>query len=687
MKLVKCVQGHWFDADAYDTCPHCGQDFLAEKELAETTIPLTIYRDESGEYSWAESYRSPKEVIHLLPGTVLADRYMIGQAVGEGGFGIVYEAWDKKLEAIVAVKEFFPNRLATRSPETEKVIISKKLEKEFLYRKERFLAEARAMAKFGNHPNFIRVYEFFEANQTAYIVMELLQGISLSNYLSQNGGRVSVDLALMIANEAGNALEALHEKGVIHCDVAPDNLFLCAGKDVRVKLMDLGAARLAESERKAADIILKPGFSAVEQYEKDRPIGPWTDVYALGATLYVMLTGIRPEESTNRKIKDEVVDPMLRNPEIPLNLNNTVMKALAVEPHMRFSSVKEFLTALNGGRTVLSLQEEKKRKRVRRFSTIAAAVVVCAVLAAVVFGHYESKREEGFLEPAQIEVWFSVGENSSEEEAMKYIVDDFTSVFPDVTIDLKAISKEAYEEALAKAADNGQLPQLFESTDLSEEMLSQAETVEHILESEQAKDCLFLNQYESFYQDKKKIPLGIEAPVAYAVTAGAKSVSFKEASFSDLSQLGVPEGKIAADERTADLVTLNFDQSSYADKKTFFDEAEGSSPLLLSSTMFLHEIRNSLTGFEKACLYYDAPEVFCRFTYEWSLGGGSPQQKQAAERLLEWMLGNSYQSTLMITKCNEGQIPVNEICFHSKLESRYLAPMEKIYQHFVFEKP
>ena len=185
--------------EAFCVCPHCG----------------------------SIEVKKPKEPIHLAPGTILANRYVLGQAVGSGGFGIVYSAWDLKLETIVAVKEFFVSRLVTRAEGLKNLIITKKSQEEFEYRKERFLAEARNMAKFGSHRNIPNVFEFFEENNTAYIVMELLRGVALNDYLNQLGGKIDVDFSLMIANEIGNALKSLHEQNIVHRDVAPDNIYIC----------------------------------------------------------------------------------------------------------------------------------------------------------------------------------------------------------------------------------------------------------------------------------------------------------------------------------------------------------------------------------------------------------------------------------------------------------------------------
>ena len=634
---------------------------------------------------------SPVEPIHLPPGTLLSGRYILGQAVGSGGFGIVYRAWDMKLEIIVAVKEFFASRLMTRAEGLNKVIISQKSRAEFSYRKERFLAEARTMAKLGAHRNIPNVFEFFEENDTAYIVMELLNGESLNDYLARQDGKIDNDFFLMIVNEVGNALVSLHEQGLIHRDVAPDNIFICSDKEIRIKLLDLGAALLGDSTDQFIDIIMKPGYSPVEQYVSEQSgkavsnknMGPWTDIYALGATLYAMLTGIKPIEATDRKIDDTVVPPRELDESIPENLSNTVMKAMAIDRHMRFKTVSEFLKAVNGEKKVVSLAKERKFRKRRRFTGIMAGCLALAIAAGVVFNTYSTKRAEQLLDDATISIWFSVQDNSTEADAMQSIAQDFMSKFPNVHLELRAIPEDEYLTEIENAASVQQLPALFESTVLGDDLLINAADVTDILNSEQAQNCLFLNQYDHYYSDRKRIPLGIEIPMAYVVTSGATSADYSAAYFSAISDFS-SDTPIAADGRYLELLEANFAFSGLDSEDAFLNNEMNTCAVLLSSSMVINEVRETLTNYEKVYVFYNADEINCRFTYEWSIGNCSDPEYRAAERLLSWMLGNVYQSTLMISKCNDGQIPVDKTCFTAKIAQQNYAAVEDIYEKFIF---
>ena len=661
------------NADGSQYCYFC---------FARSSVPFEVCPN-CGERNTGE----PKTAIQLAPGTILQNRYIIGLAVGQGGFGIVYHAYDTKLEVVVAIKEYFPRHIVTRAPGAGALIITKKAQQDFEYFKKRFLSEARTMAKFGNHRSIPNVFEFFEENNTTYFVMEYLEGISLRDYIIKNGGHVEPEFASFVVTEIGNALKSLHKENIIHRDVAPDNIFICFGRETRVKLMDLGAAKLTDGTDDVIDRVMKPGFSPPEQYDEHGNVGPWTDIYALGATMYAMLTGTKPEESTNRVIQDNVVPPIDLNPLIPENLSNTIMKAMAIEPHMRFKNVEEMIKAVNGEKEVISLVREKKRRRARQLGGIFAGIAVILVAAAIVLTQYFREKSEEELQPADIEVWFALEDGSTEKDAMEMVIQDFKENYPDVTVTLKAIPADEYEDAILQAAKNDELPDLFESTDLPEEMLDRARDVTSILKSIQARDCLFLNQYSKYYDENKRLPLGISVPVAYVITAGASCIEYSDEYFKSISDFEGGESVIALDERCYDMLMQNFPDIRAGMKyEDFMDNEENESPVLLSSTMALNEVRSTLTNYEKTYVYYRSSRIHCEFTYEWSLGKGTENEEKAASRLLAWMLGNSYQSFLMITEANDGQLPVNETCFKSKIESKYLKPISFIYRSFVFER-
>lgn len=642
--------------DSLSVCPHCGR--------IEITRAI--------------------EPIYLTPGTVLSNRYILGEVIGAGGFGIVYKAWDTKLETIVAVKEFFISRLVTRAEGLKNIIVSKKAQSEFDYRKERFLAEAKNMAKFGTHRSIPNVFEFFEENNTAYIVMELLKGMALNEYLHQVGGKLDPDFAIMIADEVGKALSSLHKENIIHRDVAPDNIFICTGKEIRIKLMDLGAAKLADSTDEVIDIVLKPGYSPPEQYDNTKNIGPWTDIYALGATLYMMLTGVKPDESTNRKISDELVPVTELNPNVSENLSNTVMKAMAIEKHMRFKSVGEFLQALNGERKVLPLDREKKlRKRKRRLSVIAATLIV-ALISGVTFQVYSSRRKSEFLEPAEITVWLIEENNNGDilENVLKSFVNQEGNT--DVKISFVSVPKEEYASALLAAFDGSSeypMPVLFESSGLYEEQLSQFSiNLDNVISSSEFKNCDVLKHgYSSYYYSEVQMPLAVDVPVAYIFSNSFYGNYFDEYELVDNPwsldiYLESSCSPLVAFNYTGDFKTVGFD--NFVESEEYFGK------VVLSSTASMNKFNKMQfqnENFSFTCAYPNYDMIYCDFTYEWSISSyADDAQTRAAEKLLRYMLSDNYLSLL----CQD-KVPVNSKILNANDEK--FAPVADIYDKFVFQ--
>lgn len=661
-----CLSCFHKDEIDFAICPKCGQPKISEA----------------------------KSPVHLPPGTVLRGRYLIGLSVGEGGFGVVYRAYDLKLQIIVAIKEFYMGKLVTRAPGRLELILNQKHQKEFEYRKERFLAEARAMAMFRDYPSITRVYEHFEENGTAYIVMELLQGQTLSAQIKQKGV-LDQEFALYTIGEVGDAITAMHKKGIIHRDIAPDNIFVETSKGVRIKTYDLGAAKLQDKTDEVIDLITKPGYSPPEQYEKQGKIGTWSDVYALGATLYVMLTGEKPEESTNRKIEDKVLSPREINPAISEDLSNAIMRAMAVEPHLRYQTVQEFLEAIRGERKVVSVEDEKKRRRSRRMIGIAAGVAVVALALLATWLFYQKRRASEGLLPTEFEIWYSPQEGSGEKGAMESIAKDFMASYEGVVVTLKAIPEDEYEDAIRKAAAEGRLPNLFESSGLEKGLLSAAADVKSVLQSEQARACYFLDQYERYYPEAKQIPMGIEVPMVWIVTNGKVQSDFKEDSFKNVTKLAPADLPLAVDERCEGLVSKNFSVANAVGRSAFLsrdeskeDEYEGmTAPVLLTSTLYIDEVRSIMRGVEKHFAYYDSSSVFCGFVYEWSVGNGNDRQKNAATRFLAWMLGEAFQNSLMITENSQGQIPLCKTSFEEKCRrSQYLTPLLDMTGKLKFER-
>ena len=284
---------------------------------------------------------------HLPPGTVLLGRYLVGRALGEGGFGITYIGYDLRLELKVAIKEYYPVDRATRNSAVSLSVTSfvGPSSQSFQRGKEKYLVEARAMAKMDKQQAIVSVRDFFEENNTAYIVMEFLEGRTLKEVVAQSGP-IPADTMLALLEPVLRVMEAMHQAGVIHRDISPDNLMEL--EDGTVKLMDFGCARDFQSGL-TETITLKHGFAPREQYS-GRDQGPWTDVYALCATVYYCLTGKVPPRATLRG--EEEQDPMIPPRQLGADLieeqERALLRGLSPKVENRWHSAAELYAALYG---------------------------------------------------------------------------------------------------------------------------------------------------------------------------------------------------------------------------------------------------------------------------------------------------------------------------------------------------
>lgn len=294
---------------------------------------------------WAQGTQ-PESPLHLKPGTVLAGKYLVGRVLGHGGFGITYLACDINLGTKLAIKEYFPQGMATRSMSDPNIsIYSGNTKESFEYGLEKFIDEARTLARFDDVSEIVAVKDFFKENGTAYLVMSYVDGITLKAYTDQNGGRLPLEAVLNIMLPIMLALEQVHNAGILHRDISPDNIFIT--KNFNAKLLDFGAARYAVGEHsKSLSVLLKPGYAPEEQYRTRGNQGPWTDVYAVGATIYRVLTGQTPPEALDRLENDSIRRPSELGVYIDSRIEDALMKALSVRAAGRYENIRSFYNAI-----------------------------------------------------------------------------------------------------------------------------------------------------------------------------------------------------------------------------------------------------------------------------------------------------------------------------------------------------
>lgn len=281
---------------------------------------------------------------HLPPGTILMDRYMVGRVLGEGGFGITYIGCDLRLELKVAIKEYFPTDKVTRHAMASLDVASYVGAASIGYEegKVRFLNEARTMARMDKQPEIVSVRDFFEDHNTAYIVMEYVNGTTFKELVSQRGGRIQPEELLPMMEPLFSALTAMHQQGLIHRDISPDNLMLEKGA---LRLLDFGCARESSRGTETMTIALKHGYAPIEQYQH-KGQGPWTDVYALSATIYYCLTGKTPPQALDRLCDDELILPRKLGINITERQEKALLYGMGIRPRRRFQSVEELHAAL-----------------------------------------------------------------------------------------------------------------------------------------------------------------------------------------------------------------------------------------------------------------------------------------------------------------------------------------------------
>ena len=622
------------------------------------------------------------ERIYLSPGTLLWGRYMVGQVIGAGGFGIIYKAWDNAMNIVVAVKEFFQSGLVSRASQSQEIfLVGKNRFEEFLEGKQRFIEEAMRIREFSGHPNILAISDVFEQNNTVYQVMEFIQGSTLESFLEQNPTTIEekVSITLMV----GEALKVLHNAGILHRDVSPDNIIVPFNNlEHGVKLFDFGAARFNPREKDSLQTrVMKPGFSPPEQYGPSIGQNPQTDIYALGATLYYLLTGIKPEEATNRRIDDNVPPPKALNEEIPDNISNAVLSAMALDLQLRFKTIEEFQAALTAQEPVLSpKQEMSKRRKKRRIILLSSAA--CIILGFAIYGILLLLEvDRATLPDSDIYLFYAITgdersdsskfmglasvaeaflEYYSDEEVSEEIVNEFLTVYSNssVSISIMGIDQENYAATMESYMRSGEYPGIFESSMLDPGVLGPAMDVGGLVGGAERSNCHFLDVYARHFPDRRQIPVGFYASAIYLNHQlssfdrdGVNQVSTLLASM----PLSIAERGLAYNEAYyQDLNAAFGDNFALADRDSFIS---GDAGAYFSTTSEFHVLAEAMPG-RLAVLYIDRESVPAGFSGLWSIMRGSGAQEKTSGRFLQFMLSEGGQNILHIEN-RSGALPLN----------------------------
>ena len=318
-----------------------------------------------------------------LPKGYMLHEYQLDRVLGAGGFGLTYLGWDTSLDKPVAIKEYLPNDLAVRETDHSVMPKSHGDEDNFQWGLERFLDEARTLAKF-KHPNIIAVHRYFETHNTAYIVMEFAEGETLDDVLKR--GVLEESRLLSVLMPLLEGLEEVHRGNFLHRDIKPGNIVI--RPDGSPVLLDFGAARQAIGSRSITSVVT-PGYAPIEQYDIRGNQGPWTDIYALGAVAYKAVSGEAPPDATGRLRQD----PMIPASEVCRGkysepLLNSIDWALSVEEETRPQDVASWRKSMTGEAQVPVREGSRESKPEKKRKTDLMAMMAVLLLVTVIGGGY-----------------------------------------------------------------------------------------------------------------------------------------------------------------------------------------------------------------------------------------------------------------------------------------------------------
>ncbi len=509
----------------------------------------------------------PGQAFHLEPGTILANRYIVGTSIGFGGFGITYKAYDTVLGVIVAIKEFYPAGLVNRAPgESQVGIMSGEKTQEYEMQLKRFLIEAQSIAQFGKAKDIVNVYDYFEENNTAYIIMEYIDGILLKKYIEQEG-RIDVETALYLIMPIIEALKKIHGSGIIHRDVSPDNIFITSVGSI--KIFDFGAAQFAgHSENTYSEVVIKAGYAPPEQYRSKSRQGAFSDIYSVGAILYEMITGIKPVEASDRMVKDTLEPPSSLGIKLDPNLDRAIMQAMAVRPEYRFQYVEHLQEAIEDKRVAEYPEEKIRRLQKRRRLAVSLtlfSLTACIVVALVLVKRVRQGNEvvSTPLEKCELKLWVPYEGSQSQEDArkqMELLIKDFQSNSDSfegnekVLISCEAVSADVYAEEFDKAKEEGKEPDIYCTDFVGEGESLELHKLYELLKDE---DYYGLSSYKIYHPDLRSVPFGLRTLCIYTFGSGDDSAQM------DIKEILTEQQKkkVYLDERSIGTVLVLQDNS------------------------------------------------------------------------------------------------------------------------------
>ena len=569
-------------------------------------------------YSESEKGKNP----HVLqPGTLLRnDRFIVGEQVGQGTVGIVYKAWDKRLHRVIAIKEFFPEALAARAEGMMTVMVySSQDVNEYERRLSKFKREAMIMSLVTDSTHCIKAYDIFEENSTAYITMEYFNAPKLSEYLQERERPTLPEKevnAIMLQLLAG--VDELHSKGIYHLDLSPDNIFI--KKDdtkTEIKIFSFDAAVLKGDMRRgiATEKKTNSGFAAPELYNKNGTVGPWTDVYTMGAVYYYLLTGKVPQDALKREKEDIILEPAQRV-NVSEWVNAMVAQALSVVREQRYTDAGKFREVLayrmEREEKEQAVMKQKQKKRVCRLTVLIVSLLAIFATAMVLLFALSDKESD-------ITMWV-VADTDAEMEKARYeaVIKAFRENNPDISVSVEVMSGSTVTERLQNAGEQ-ELPDLVETTYVSGSVLDRCDSLTR-LKKQVVRNWVVENIRGLNDVSDKQIPVGFYATVRYK------------------------QPEIAIDQLQAG---------------SAYEFIKGDAGYVDSDTTLYSMMQKNLPGrYELA----EAAKKEIYFAEVFSVSAQTSKNKKAANSLLEFMMTDEAQEIIHITY-NSDYLPITKSIF------------------------
>lgn len=641
--------------------------------------------------------KSPRaDAAFFLPrGTMLHNgRYKIEEHINRGGFGLVYRAHDSTLNITVAIKELFPPMTVTRIPGNKDIsLLDSKKKSEYEYLLDRFMLEARTMAKFSNHPNIVSIIDSFMENRTAYIVMEYLEGCDLVEYLESKrisdevNPHISLDEAIEITSKVLVGLNAIHKKKIIHRDIKPENIRIYRDDNtLKVKLFDFGAARFSPDEKDVLTSysnVVTAGFAPPEQYRSNSRQSAFTDLYAVGALFRYMLTGEPPIVSTDREAVTQ--DPMLPlcsvcDFEIPEHIDKAITRAMEPNGGLRFQTANKLRWAIEGKIKVRTWREEKRYNRRVKFSASAIIVALCVILI-LGLNYYRTDYSQGINidgilgSSASINMYVPVKSEVDDDtklamNAMWNSIDvafsEYLSAETDKKIDVEVtmLDKDEYQDSLNSSSVKGE-PCIYSS---EYEIDGESESLDILERIIPETEYLFYDQVFETSEGAMAFPYGFDATVMYVNTKYLRNTSVSVEALVSIEEIEAAMQMIDSDILKDPISVCESEQNYY---KKFAAEAmtglsfpgieefcNGQSLCYIGLASEIHKINERMPGNYAVTIAPNENSVIHIYPVLWSINSHCTEdEKKAAQIFLAYLFTEEAQDIMFLQQ--EGVLPVN----------------------------